>query len=163
MINEWTPEEALQAFMQCCGSLKWARRMVEERPFEDTHELLLTADHLWWSLDALDWLEAFGAHPKIGERKAAPEASAFSRWSEEEQAGARRAGDETLEALTRANHDYARRFGYIFIVCATGKSAEEMLALLNERLKNEPDMELRIAAEEQRRITHLRLEKLLSE
>lgn len=160
-LNALSREKALEAFKQCCGSLKWARRMVEERPFEDMRELLLMADHVWWSLDAQDWLEAFSAHPKIGEKKAAAEASTFSRWSEDEQAGARRAANETLATLTKANHDYERRFGYIFIVCATGKSAEEMLALLQERLQNEPATELRIAAEEQRRITHLRLEKLL--
>lgn len=136
--------------------------MVEARPFEDTRELLLTADHVWWSLDALDWLEAFGAHPKIGEKKLAPEPSASSRWAADEQSGASRASEETLASLTKANRDYERRFGYIYIVCATGKSAEEMLTLLQERLQNEPDMELRIAAEEQRRITHLRLGKLLN-
>ncbi len=160
-LNALESEDALAALLNCCGSQKWARRMVFERPFENTHELLLTADHVWWSLDAADWLEAFGAHPKIGERKAAPEPTDFSRWSEEEQAGARRASEETQAALASANHEYEKRFGYIYIVCATGKSAEEMLALLRERLQNEPDMELRIAAEEQRRITQLRLEKLL--
>lgn len=136
--------------------------MVDGRPFQDTHELMLAADHVWWSLDAPDWLEAFSAHPKIGEKKAQPAPSASSRWSEQEQSGAAQASQETLAALLQANHDYERRFGYIFIVCATGKSAEEMLALLQERLKNEPDTELRIAAEEQRRIMNLRLEKLLA-
>ncbi|HEY0547632.1 MAG TPA: 2-oxo-4-hydroxy-4-carboxy-5-ureidoimidazoline decarboxylase [Pyrinomonadaceae bacterium] len=162
-LNAMTQEEAVAALLQCCGSLKWARKVADERPFDDMRELLLTADHVWWSLDALDWLEAFSAHPKIGEKKAAPVASESSRWSQEEQAGASRAAVETLDELTLANHDYERRFGYIFIVCATGKSADEMLALMHERLKNEPDTELRIAAEEQRRITHLRLEKLLSQ
>jgi OHCU decarboxylase len=162
-LNAMGRDKAVEALRQCCGSVKWARRMVDERPFHDMHELLLTADHVWWSLDASDWLEAFSAHPKIGEKKAAPQASASSLWSEDEQAGGRHASQETQVALLKANHDYERRFGYIFIVCATGKSAEEMLALLHERLQNEPDTELRIAAEEQRRITHLRLEKLLNQ
>jgi OHCU decarboxylase len=160
-LNALSPEEAFTALLQCCGSVKWARRVADERPFADTHELLLTADHVWWSLEAPDWLEAFGAHPKIGEKKAAA-SSESSRWAAQEQSGASLASSETLNELTKANHDYERRFGYIFIVCATGKSADEMLALLHVRLKNEPDTELRIAAEEQRRITHLRLEKLLS-
>ena len=160
-LNALDSEAALAALLNCCGSQRWARRMVRERPFENRHELLLTADHVWWSLDAADWLEAFSAHPKIGERKVAPEPSDFSRWSEEEQAGARRASAGTQAELAKANYEYERRFGYIYIVCATGKSAEEMLALLRERLQNEPDTELRIAAEEQRRITQLRLEKLL--
>ncbi len=159
-LNALSTEEAVTALLQCCGSLKWARVVAENRPFADTHELLLTADHAWWSLDASDWLEAFGAHPKIGEKKESA-SSESSRWAAQEQSGASRASSETLTELTRANHDYERRFGYIFIVCATGKSADEMLALLHERLKNEPDTELRLAAEEQRRITHLRLEKLL--
>jgi OHCU decarboxylase len=160
-LNSLTEEEAVTALLKCCGSVKWAQRVAAERPFENMHELLLTADHVWWSLDSPDWLEAFDAHPKIGERKAAASSDA-SRWSQEEQHEASRASVETLDELTRANHDYERRFGYIFIVCATGKSADEMLTLLHERMHNEPDTELRIAAEEQRRITHLRLEKLLS-
>lgn len=162
-LNKASDDEARGALLQCCGSVKWARRMADERPFQDMHELLLTADHVWWSLDAEDWLEAYGAHPKIGEKKATPEPSESSRWAEEEQSGASRASQETQAALMKANHDYEKRFGYIFIVCATGKSAEEILALLNERLTNDSYIELRIAADEQRHITHLRLDKLLSE
>lgn len=160
-LNALTQEEAVAALLKCCGSEKWAERVAAARPFEDMRELLLTADHVWWSLDSPDWLEAFGAHPKIGEKQAAAPSTSGS-WAAEEQRGASSASGETLGELARANHDYERRFGYIFIVCATGKSADEMLALLHERLHHEPDTELRIAAEEQRRITHLRLEKLLS-
>jgi OHCU decarboxylase len=126
------------------------------------HELLATADHEWWSLREEDWLEAFSSHPKIGEKKAA-ETSRSDSWATEEQSGASHAASETLDALRQANQDYERRFGYIFIVCATGKSADEMLALLKSRIENEPDTELRIAAEEQRRITNIRLNKLLSD
>jgi len=162
-LNELEGEDAYAALLQCCGSQKWARGMERERPFEDMHELLLTADHVWWSLNAADWLEAFAAHPKIGEKKEVAEATTSSRWSEEEQAGASGATEAMQAALLKANHDYERRFGYIYIVCATGKSAEEMLALLYQRLQNEPDTELRIAAEEQRRITHLRLRKFLEQ
>jgi OHCU decarboxylase len=161
-LNEAADEEAFSAFLQCCGSVKWARSMVAKRPFQDIHELSVTADHEWWSLGEEDWLEAFSAHPKIGEKKTAA-TSESDRWASEEQSGASQAAIETLDALREANQDYERRFGYIFIVCATGKSADEMLALLKARIVNEPDTELRIAAEEQRRITNIRLNKLLSE
>lgn len=160
-LNEGSDDEAYAALLQCCGSAKWARRMVDERPFQDMQELLSTDDRVWWSLDAEDWLEAFGAHPKIGEKTATPCASESSRWAVEEQSGASHASQEMQAALMTANHNYEKRFGYIFIVCATGKSAEEMHGLLTERTKNEPDTELRIAADEQRRITHIRLNKLL--
>jgi OHCU decarboxylase len=121
------------------------------------------ADAVWSECDAHDFLEAFSAHPKIGGKRAAvAQAPEAHRWSEEEQAGTRNAANETMQAMAEANLEYERKFGFIFIVCATGKSSEEMLALLKERLPNERNAELRIAAEEQRRITHLRLEKLLT-
>lgn len=160
-LNGLNQKEATEIFLQCCGSLKWARKMTEERPFQNSHELEVMADHIWLSLDEEDWLEAFSAHPKIGEKKAV-DASVSARWAEDEQSGASRAAAEVLGLLLAANHEYERRFGFIFIVCATGKSAEEMLALLHERMTNEPDAEIRIAVEEQRRITHIRLGKLLT-
>ena len=136
--------------------------MARGRPFRDMDSLLRSSDDIWWGLDAKDWLEAFGHHPKIGEKKAAQNVSdEAQRWSEEEQAGARLANEEIGQELLAANLEYERRFGFIFIVCATGKSTEEMLALLKARLNNDADRELHIAAEEQRRITHLRLRKLL--
>ena len=161
-LNEASDDEAQASLLQCCGSVKWARRMADERPFQDAHELMTTAGRVWLSLDEEDWLEAFSAHPKIGEKKATSNPTDSSRWAEEEQSGAGRASEETHAALMKANQDYEERFGYIFIVCATGKSAEEMLALLNKRITNDSYSELRIAADEQRRITQLRLEKLLS-
>lgn len=136
--------------------------MTEQRPFDDLQELLAKADATWWALDEEDWLEAFSRHPKIGETKSErAQATEAQKWSEQEQAGTRSADEETRLALMEANREYAGKFGYIYIVCATGKSTDEMLAILKERLQNEPDKEIRIAAEEQRRITHLRLEKLL--
>jgi OHCU decarboxylase len=123
---------------------------------------LKSADEIWWSLDAPDWLEAFAAHPKIGGRKAASEQDAQAQsWSEQEQSGVRDAGAATLDELAEANRAYEERFGHIFIVCATGKTAGEMRALLRARLQNDAATELRNAAEEQRKITHLRLEKML--
>lgn len=136
--------------------------MADARPFDEMDALLRTADRIWWGLDASDWLEAFGHHPKIGERQAAQKLSEEARvWSEEEQAGVRAAAQTTMTELEAANREYERRFGFIFIVCASGRTTEEMLATLKERLKNETDKELHVAAEEQRRITHLRLKKLL--
>lgn len=161
-MNNLARKDAEAELLKCCGSARWAHAVADARPFESVHELLTKADSVWWSLDAADWLEAFSHHPKIGERTAQKTVAAQSaRWSEEEQASASDAAAETLAELVRANHDYERRFGYIFIVCATGKTSEEMLALLSERIHNEPETELRIAAEEQRKITDLRLRKLL--
>jgi OHCU decarboxylase len=161
-LNELERAEALRELLKCCGSQKWAGRMIDERPFDDLDSLLRASDSIWLSLDASDWLEAFGHHPKIGESKAAREVSPEARaWSEEEQAAARSASEETMRELVAANREYERRFGFIFIVCATGKTTGEMLALLKDRLKNETDKELHVAAEEQRRITNLRLKKLL--
>jgi OHCU decarboxylase len=123
---------------------------------------LAAADEIWWSLAAHDWLEAFAAHPQIGGRRAAREQDAQAQsWSEQEQSGARDAEQSTLDELAAANRAYQEKFGHIFIVCATGKTAAEMLALLRARLPNDAATELRNAAEEQRKITKLRLEKLL--
>jgi allantoicase len=152
-LNALPVDEAESALLACCGSRVWARRMATGRPFRDRADLLRMSDGIWWSLAPDDWLEAFRAHPRIGEKG--------GRWSEQEQAGARGARSEVLADLAEANRRYESRFGHIFIVCATGKSAAEMLALLQERFANDPASELRTAAEEQRKITHLRLEKLL--
>lgn len=162
-LNTLSPEDAEGELLKCCGSTLWARRMEGERPFHDVQELLTKADAVWWSLDAEDWLEAFSRHPKIGEKESArAQAHDAKRWSEQEQAGTNSADEETRLALAKANHEYERKFGHIYIVCATGKTADEMLLILRERLQNDTETELRVAAEEQRRITHLRLRKLLT-
>jgi OHCU decarboxylase len=138
--------------------------MAARRPFASRAALFAAADELCAGLEREDWLEAFGRHPPIGEKRAAAETSATERrWSEQEQSAAARAAAETLTALAEANRAYRERYGYLFIVCAAGKSAEEMLALLRQRLQNDPGTELGVAAEEQRRIARLRLEKLLEE
>ena len=163
-MNRFSREQAEAEFLKCCGSKRWARAMADARPFESTDDLLAKADGIWWSLSEEDWLEAFRAHPKIGEKKAAAAQSEQVRnWSAQEQSGIRAAAADTKAALAAGNQEYERRFGFIFIVCATGKSSEEMLAILNARLQNDPETELRIAAEEQRKITRLRLEKLLNQ
>ena len=159
------PSQACRAeLLKCCGSARWAERMAAARPFDGITSLLERADKIWWELDAEDWLEAFSHHPKIGEKRAAvvqsPEAA---RWSEQEQSAARTVEEATRSELLALNRVYEERFGFIFIVCATGKTGEEMLALLKERLRNDTETELRIAAGEQLRITHLRLRKLLEQ
>jgi OHCU decarboxylase len=161
-LNSLPPPEATAELLKCCGSTRWAREMCARRPFLDSRELAETADRVWLALGREDWLEAFRSHPKIGGREAERETGEGARrWSEEEQGGTRDAAREVLDELAEANREYERRFGHIFIVCATGKSAAEMLALLRLRLGNDPEAELRVAAEEQRRITQLRLKKSL--
>ncbi len=162
-LNSLSASEAEQVLLECCGSTRWARLMVSQRPFASVEDLRESADRIWFKLGRIDWLEAFRHHPKIGERNPAQATTAQTqRWSEQEQAAVTGAREDVLAALAEANRTYEERFGYIFIVCASGKTSEEMLALLRSRLQNGPDRELRIAAEEQKKITQLRLEKLLN-
>jgi OHCU decarboxylase len=130
--------------------------MVAARPFASRAALIERSDAVCRSLQRRDWLQAFAAHPRIGGRTG-------DRWAAREQAGARAASPDVLARLADRNREYEARFGHMFIVCATGRSADEMLTLLEARLDNEPDAELEIAADEQRKITRLRLEKLLDE
>lgn len=155
-LNELDPAVCTDLLRRCCGSDAWVRLMVGARPFASHEDLLQRSDRIWQSLQKEDWLQAFAAHPRIGSRDA-------RGWAAGEQAGTRDANAALLDRLSERNRKYESRFGYIFIVCATGKSADEMLALLESRLANEPGHELQIAAEEQRKITRLRLEKLLAE
>jgi OHCU decarboxylase len=130
--------------------------MIEARPFADLEAMIARGEAIWTRLAPADWLEAFAAHPRIGERRA------VSAWSSEEQAGTRSADEPTQAKLAALNVDYQERFGYIFIVCATGKSSEELLALLDARLSNDPQTEIVVAAGEQRKIIALRLRKLVT-
>jgi OHCU decarboxylase len=145
-----------EALLRCCGSEVWAQRMLASRPFGDAETLHRTADEIWFSLRREDWLEAFSKHPKIGDK-------ASSNWSAQEQQGMSTASEETARRMRELNEQYERKFGWRFIVCATGKPADEMRSLLEQRLSNDPDTELRIAADEQAKIMHLRLDKLLAE
>ena len=148
--------------LQCCGSRRWAKAMANGRPYATLEILIAKAHDTWWSLDRSDWLEAFRSHPKIGEKKAADKVSAQSQqWSGHEQSGIAKASDETISALAALNEDYEQKFGFIFIICATGKTTGEMLSALRERLEHDPESELPIAAAEQSKITELRLKKLL--
>jgi OHCU decarboxylase len=162
-LNPLPPNEAQSEFLKCCGSKNWARQMVTARPFTALDQMIETAERIWWSLGPQDWLEAFHSHPKIGEKKAAANTALEARkWSAQEQSGVENSAADTLNVLAELNRAYEEKFGFIFIVCATGKSSTEMLSILRERLENGPDEELRNAAAEQAKITELRLRKLMS-
>ena len=162
-LNAMPAGEASREFLKCCGSVRWANSMTEQRPYESLAELTRAANDIWWSLNHDNWLEAFRSHPKIGEKKAAEQVSGQSQnWSGQEQSGVRDANQDMIDSLAQLNREYEEKFGFIFIVCATGKSAAEMLAILRERLPNEIDAELPIAAAEQAKITELRLKKLVN-
>lgn len=143
-------EEARALLTNACGSRRWVDRMLMRRPFGSRDALLAVARDEWFSLEESDWREAFSHHPKIGQKTADVLAS-------KEQSGVSGAAADILSALVDGNRDYERKFGYIFIVCATGKRADEMLALLRRRLPNDTATEIRIAAEQQAKITALRL------
>jgi OHCU decarboxylase len=153
-LNGLPSPAAADALLACCGSRRWADEVAALRPFVDVNALMRAADLVWRGCDAAEQQLAFAAHPRIGDR-------AGSSWSRQEQAGVELADADVLAALADANAAYEARFGRVFLICASGLHADEMLAALRERLDNEPDAEHAIAAEEQRKITHIRLEKWL--
>ena len=161
MLNELPAEQAHQQFLDCCGSSEWARRMTADRPYDLVEKLFTHARQVWFSLSRVDQLEAFAAHPKIGAASGPATSVRSGEWSSTEQAGVNDAGDRILDELAEANRLYEKKFGFIFIVFATGKTAEEMLAMCRARYGNSTETELEIAAEEQYKITELRLTKLL--
>ena len=139
-----------------CHSRKWATQVAAGRPYDDVDSLLVAADKTWMALEPQDWLEALDAHPRIGER-----GGKSAEFSKQEQAGVGNAGQDVQAAIAAGNAEYEERFGHVFLISAAGRSAEEILAALTDRLGNDPDTELRVAAEEHRRITRLRIERLL--
>lgn len=160
-LNALPPADARAALLRCCGSGRWADAVTARRPFTTTEDLHAAADEEWAKLGRPDILEAFAAHPRIGDVEALRQKFATTAaWAGAEQAGTAAAADAVLRGLADGNRDYEVKFGYIFIVCATGKSAAEMLAILRGRLANDSAAELAVAAAEQAKITHLRLEKL---
>ena len=162
-LNSLTAAEAAKELLQCCGSKSWATQVVNARPYESVSDLVARANEIWRSLDHDDWLEAFRSHPKIGEKKSAEIVSAQARqWSSNEQAGVNTASTETTDALATLNRAYEQKFGYIFIICATGKTSGEILDALRVRIDHDAEEELPIAAAEQSKITELRLKKLLT-
>lgn len=160
-FNALPAAQAESALMDCCGSARWAASVASRRPYATVEALHKAADSIWWKLDRADWLAAFSHHPQIGDKPASGSESA-RQWAEGEQTGARAATEDVKARLARANRAYFEKFSYIYIVCATGKTAEGMLAILNQRLQNDLPSELSIAAEQQRLITRIRLEKLLA-
>jgi OHCU decarboxylase len=154
-LNRLPADQAEPQLRTCCASRRWAAALAAGRPYPTRDALLERADHAWWALDERDWEEAFAAHPRIGERD---RAGASER---REQAGVAGASAALLAALAEANRLYEERFGRVYVVCATGRGAGELLEDVRRRLDNEPAVELRVAAAEQARITRLRLERLL--
>jgi 2-oxo-4-hydroxy-4-carboxy-5-ureidoimidazoline decarboxylase len=153
-LNTAHDDVARRELERCCGSPRWVSAMSARRPFADKDQVLRAAEECWWSLEGGDWLEAFSKHPRIGERAVG--------WAADEQSGVTGASDVTVKQLAALNHAYERKFGHVFLIFATGKSADLMLAELQRRMVNDPATELRNAATEQAKITGLRLRKLLS-
>jgi 2-oxo-4-hydroxy-4-carboxy-5-ureidoimidazoline decarboxylase len=161
-LNHLPEEEAYFEFEKCCGASAWAIEMVNARPFADRDSLMKTSEEVWATSGEADWLEAFEHHPKIGDVESLKEKFAStSAWAGSEQKGVQSATEEVIQKLAEGNRAYEEKFGFIFIVCATGKSAGEMLHLLEQRMVNSRKEELQIAAAEQAKITSLRLNKLL--
>jgi 2-oxo-4-hydroxy-4-carboxy-5-ureidoimidazoline decarboxylase len=154
--------DAAAEILPCCGSRQWAYQLAQQRPFADAPELFAASDAIWAGLQRADWYEAFASHPRIGEKKAPQSATAQSaQWSSREQGGVATVGVDIQEKLKLANAAYEARFGRIYIVCASGKTAEQMLAILEQRMGNDDAVELLESAEQQRQITQLRLRKWL--
>jgi OHCU decarboxylase len=156
-FNRLSDEEAAGELLAVCHSRRWAKEVAAGRPYADVAALQRAADDVWLGLSPEDWREAFQAHPRIGEG-----GGASAGWSRQEQAGVGGADQDLRERLARGNAEYEARFGHVFLISAAGRDASEILAALTERLGNDPDTELRVAAEEHRRITRLRLEKLMA-
>jgi OHCU decarboxylase len=166
ILSAWNNADeaaALKAMLACCCARRWAQSMVALRPYNSVETLSITADEVWSNMEEADWLEAFACHPRIGERTIPKVASQSAAWSQQEQSSIANAASQVLVDLGAGNLRYAQRFGFTYIVCATGKSAEEMLAILKRRLSNERTTELREAAEQQRQIMQIRLGKWLVE
>lgn len=163
-VNELDEVSMQGELFRCCGSQVWVDNMLRQRPYESVQHLLAVADHFWWSSTEADWRQAFLAHPRIGDVDALKEKYAKNpnAWEGGEQSGADNASEEVLMDLKYSNDVYEDKFGHIFLVCATGKSADEMLDILKRRLANSRAAEIYVAAGEQSKITHLRLAKLLS-
>ena len=153
-LNRASVEDAQRAFLKCCGSTRWAKRMVQQRPFDSFEALLGAADFADALLEDEDWLEAFAAHPRIGERSS-------SAWSQNEQAAALNSEEAVKQRLSALNGEYEKKFGFIFIVFASGKQPAEIVKLMEARMNNDRATEIRNAAEEQKKISRARLHKLL--
>lgn len=157
-IDAASEPEARELLRTCCGASRWIDRMLTRRPFGGHEAAIRAAREEWFALSPDDWIEAFNHHPRIGDRDGLRTRFAAAReLSEREQSGVSGASEEVLAGLIEGNREYESRFGYLFIVCATGKSAQEMLTILRKRLRNDPDVEIGVAAEEHAKICDLRL------
>ncbi|MBN8825595.1 MULTISPECIES: 2-oxo-4-hydroxy-4-carboxy-5-ureidoimidazoline decarboxylase [unclassified Spirosoma] len=161
-LNEAPVSELKAALTACCGSSAWVKDMVKLFPVDSRETLFEQAEMIWFACSEADWKEAFAHHPKIGDIGSLRSKFASTRnWASGEQSGVAEASEEILRRLAEGNRLYEEKFGYIFIVCATGKSASEMLNILESRLPHSPEKEIQIAMQEQNKITKIRLEKLL--
>ena len=161
-LNILPKDKLAEELARCCGSSAWVNKMLSFFPADDLVELLEDAEEQWFKCSEHDWKESFARHPKIGDIDSLNKKFAdTAQWASAEQSGTSGASPETIKALAEGNKRYEEKFGYIFIVCATGRTADEMLAMLQTRLQNSPEVEIEIAADEQNKITKLRLEKLL--
>ena len=163
-FNQYGREEVARLLSTCCGSGRWLNRLMENYPFASHAVIMAEAENAWYgACDEKDWLEAFTHHPRIGDMDSLKKKFATTAgWASGEQGAVAQASEETLKALAKGNEEYEKKFGFIFIVCATGKSADEMLQLLQERLPNSKEQEIKIAMDEQNKITQIRLQKLLA-
>ena len=164
ILRTWNDAEqgnAVAALLSCCAAQRWAEAVAALRPFADNEALFAATDQVWAEMGEEDWMQAFRAHPRIGDRKPAHATAQSSSWSRQEQASTNQAHAEVLTRLADGNTRYEELFGFTYIVCATGKSAEEMLHILERRLSSNRETELREAAEQQRQITQIRLRKWL--
>jgi OHCU decarboxylase len=163
-LNKLPDPEAADLFRSCCASSSWVSQMVEERPYDSVEHLLATADSIWEALSPEDWDEAFAQHPRIGDSQSAADRSELAKtWSDDEQSHARLASSSVHDQMALVNSAYEKKFGRIYIVSATDRSGDELLDLARERLRNDAETELRIAGEEQAKITRSRLKKLLGD
>jgi OHCU decarboxylase len=161
-IDALSAADAAKLLRACCGSTRWVERMIAARPFGSVARMKEQADRIWSGLARDDWIEAFRHHPRIGGNKAQVAQNAKgASWSRQEQSKVAEADAEVGAELARVNEEYERRFGYIYLVSAAGKTAEELVAIARRRLSNDPATEIRVAAEEQRKIMQLRLARLL--
>jgi 2-oxo-4-hydroxy-4-carboxy-5-ureidoimidazoline decarboxylase len=162
-LNFLDKDKQKELLTQCCGATNWVNKMLTVFPTNSLKTILLEAEVKWNECNEQDWLEAFEHHPKIGDINSLKKKFAnTAQWASNEQSGVNVANDKVLQALAEGNKDYEKKFGYIFIVCATGKTATEMLSILQARLPNDPADEIKIAAAEQAKITTIRLQKLFA-
>lgn len=165
-LDTWNRDDeatALETMISCCGARRWASAMVALRPIGSVAALSEAADQVWSTMNETDWMEAFACHPRIGERKSEHASAKSAAWSKQEQASASTAAEKVMAEIAEGNALYEERYGFTYIVCATGKTAEEMLAILKRRLNSDRATESLEAAEQQRQITQIRLGKWLIE